>query len=148
MGAPKRTIPPNAITVHASCISLEGRALLIRGRSGSGKSSLALQMIGLGARLVADDRTCLWRAGARLMAAGPEAILGQIEARGVGILKAPVAPPCAVALIVDMDHDETERLPQFHTDHICGISLPVVRKIDAAHFPAALKLYLIEGRSA
>ncbi len=147
MHARRRTIPRDAITLHASCVALDGRALLIRGEAGSGKSSLALQMIALGAQLIADDRTCLWRADTRVMAAGPEAILGRIEARGVGILDAPVASPCAVALIADMDHGETDRLPPFHTDHICGIALPVARKVDAAHFPAALKLYLMQGRT-
>jgi HPr kinase/phosphorylase len=43
--------------LHASCIALEGRGLLILGPSGAGKSSLAIRMMALGASLVSDDRT-------------------------------------------------------------------------------------------
>ncbi|UXX84553.1 HPr kinase/phosphorylase [Roseovarius pelagicus] len=141
------TIPHDAVTIHASCVALDGLAVLIRGQAGSGKSGLALQMIALGAELVADDRTCLWRAGNMVMAASPPTILGRIEARGVGILAAPVAAPSPLALIADMDGTESERLPPFHTDHILGITLPLVKKITEAHFAAALTLYLKYGRT-
>ncbi|MFN3389305.1 MAG: HPr kinase/phosphorylase, partial [Allosphingosinicella sp.] len=46
-------------TVHASCVAIGGRAVLIAGRSGSGKSDLALRLIDRGARLVSDDYTIL-----------------------------------------------------------------------------------------
>jgi len=52
-----RSDPTQENVLHASCVCLEGRAVLIRGASGSGKSGLALQLIALGAALVADDRT-------------------------------------------------------------------------------------------
>jgi HPr kinase/phosphorylase len=42
--------------VHGSVVSLAGRGMLILGASGSGKSALALRLIGRGAALVADDR--------------------------------------------------------------------------------------------
>ena len=58
------TVPSHGETiVHASCVARDGRAVLIRGASGSGKSGLALQLMALGAGLVADDRTRLWREG-------------------------------------------------------------------------------------
>ena len=44
----------------------DGRGLLILGPSGAGKSALALQLIALGARLVADDRTDRDRARRRV----------------------------------------------------------------------------------
>ena len=43
------------LTVHGTTVARAGRAVLILGASGTGKSALALQMIALGARLVADD---------------------------------------------------------------------------------------------
>ena len=49
--------------IHASAVALDGRALLIVGPSGSGKSALALRMMAHGATLVSDDLVEI-RAGA------------------------------------------------------------------------------------
>ena len=57
------------------------------GPSGAGKSALALQLLALGAELVADDRTDIIRQGDHLIADVPQAIAGMIEARGMGILE-------------------------------------------------------------
>ena len=43
-----------AVLLHASCVAVAGRAVLITGPSGSGKSSLALTLLAHGAALVAD----------------------------------------------------------------------------------------------
>jgi serine kinase of HPr protein (carbohydrate metabolism regulator) len=58
-------------TVHATCVAIDGRGILIRGRSGAGKSDLALRLIDRGARLVSDDYTILAASGGRLRAAAP-----------------------------------------------------------------------------
>ncbi len=134
--------------LHASTVALGARAVLIRGASGAGKSALALQLMAHGAALVADDRTRLWIARGEVMADAPDTIRGMIEARGVGILAAVPAGPQPVRLIVDMDKAETERLPPMRQEPLLGISLPVVRKIEAPHFPAAILLYLSSGREA
>jgi len=131
-----------AQTLHATTVAINGRAALIRGASGSGKSGLALQLLALGADLVADDRTVVWADGATLWADAPDTIRGQIEARGVGILRSPAAGPCAVALVVDMDEIEAERLPEGREVRLMGIPLPVINKSESAHFPAALAVYL------
>lgn len=55
--------------LHASCVALDGRGLLILGPSGSGKSALALELMALGADLVADDRTEIEGQGPDLVAA-------------------------------------------------------------------------------
>lgn len=132
--------------IHASCVAAQGRAALIRGGSGSGKSGLALRLIALGAALVADDRTRLWLAGDEIMADSPETIRGRIEARGVGILAAPPAGATPVGLVVDMDEAETERLPPMRETEILGRRLPLVLRSDMAHFPAAVLLHLTRGR--
>lgn len=131
-----------AQTLHATTVAINGRAALIRGASGSGKSGLALQLLALGAELVADDRTVVWADGETLRADAPDTIRGQIEARGVGILRSPAAGPCAVTLVVDMDEVETERLPERREVRLLGIPLPVINKSESAHFPAALAVYL------
>jgi serine kinase of HPr protein (carbohydrate metabolism regulator) len=47
----------SAETLHASTVASDGRAVLITGPSGSGKSDLALRLIDRGFALVSDDRT-------------------------------------------------------------------------------------------
>jgi len=132
--------------LHASCVAHKGRAVLILGRSGSGKSALALQLMALGATLVADDRTVVSRQGERLMASTPEHIKGLIEARGVGILKAEAAGPTPVALAVDLETVETARLPEARETEILGQSVPLLGAVSAPHFPAAILQMLACGR--
>lgn len=141
------TSPPTSgeVILHATCVAHSGRAVLIRGASGRGKSGLALQLLALGAGLVADDRTRLWVAEGRVMADAPETIRGQIEARGMGILRLPSTGPQPLALIVDLDAETTERMPSLIHADLLGQSVPLVKKADHAHFPAAVLLYLIHG---
>jgi HPr kinase/phosphorylase len=133
---------------HATTIACAGRGALITGASGSGKSGLAIQMLALGADLIADDRTRLWRVEGAIMADVPEAISGQIEARGVGILAAPAGGPVPIALVIDMDRVEPERLPPARMTRIMDVDLPLIRKVENPCFPAAILLYLKGGRIA
>lgn len=142
--SPADPAPP----LHATTVAHAGRAALIRGASGSGKSGLALQLLALGARLVADDRTLLHRAGDQVIADTPTPLLGRIEARGVGILATPPAGPTPVAVIIDMDVPETDRLPPPREAELRGVILPLLRKVDMPHFPAAIMAYLEHGRLA
>ena len=131
--------------LHATAVALEGRALLILGPSGAGKSSLALQLMALGAGLVSDDRTIITLRNGHPVAAALDAIRGRIEARGIGILVADPAPPCPVALVADLALAETERLPPPRHFDLLGVAIPLVHRIDSAHFPAALMQYLRGG---
>ena len=149
MSQPHPPLPPcETLTVHASTVAYEGRAVLITGASGTGKSGLALQLMALGAELVSDDCTILTRDGESLIASAPEAIQGQIEARFVGILKAPATAPTALALLVNLDTIESERLPPLRTEPLMGILFPSVHKSEGSHFPAAILQYLKQGRIA
>lgn len=139
---------PNPTLLHATTVASGGQAVLIRGASGSGKSSLALQLLAYGADLVADDQTQIWAEDGGVMATVPDTILGQIEARGVGILRAPAAGPQPVSLVVDCDAIETERLPPLRTTRLLDVTLPVIGKSASPHFPAAILLYLRHGRLA
>lgn len=132
--------------LHASAVALGRRGLLILGRSGSGKSSLALELMALGACLVADDRTVVRAVGGHVVASCPPSIRGRIEARGVGILAAEAASEVPLVLAVDMDRAETERLPPNRSLEILGVRLPLLHKSDSRHFPAALLQYLRAGR--
>ncbi|WP_428547450.1 HPr kinase/phosphorylase [Profundibacter sp.] len=135
------------IVVHASCVAVEGKGVLVIGPSGSGKSALCLQLMAMGATLVADDRTELISGDSGTLARAPETIDGLIEARGVGLL---AADSCVarVMLVVDMEQVETDRLPPHRTYNLLGQKAPLLHKVEAAHFPAAILQYLKGGRSA
>lgn len=138
-----------AEVLHATCVAVEGRGLLILGPSGSGKSALALQLMSRGAVLVSDDRTRVTREDDRLVAKCPTPDLsGLIEARGIGLLRAPALASVPLALAVDLGQAETDRLPPYRHVTILGVSLSLVLQVQNDHFPDALMLYLRHGRQA
>ncbi len=133
--------------IRGSCVAVGGAAVLVCGASGSGKSALALQLMAHGAALVADDATVLRRRCGALVACSPDNIRGRIEARGVGILRAPASGGALVRLAINMDMVETRRLPPHRGCRILGVDLPLLHKVESAHFPAAVWHYLKGGRS-
>lgn len=136
------------MTLHATCVAVDDKGLLIMGPSGAGKSSLALQMMGLGARLVADDRVDLVRRGDALFATCPVPLLGLIEARGLGILRADPLPEARIMLIADLSHRPAARLPPHRTFLLHGCEIDLVDAEPNAHFSASLVHYLRHGRAA
>jgi serine kinase of HPr protein (carbohydrate metabolism regulator) len=113
-------------TLHASCVAIGGRAVLIEGLSGSGKSDLALRLIDRGAVLVSDDYTVVRRDGTQARAAPGPNIDGTIEVRGVGLVRMPHSSDVPIAMIVSLNAD-VERLPDAPmTRSIAGIAVPVV----------------------
>ena len=131
--------------LHASTVAFGDRAVLIRGGSGTGKSGLALQLMAIGADLVADDQTALYVEEDRLWAQAPQTIAGLIEARGVGLLIAQ-SRAAPVTLVVDLDRTETQRLPALRHVSYLGLTIPCLYKVDAPAWPAAILQYLKRGR--
>ncbi len=76
----------SAETMHASTVAIEGRAVLITGASGSGKSDLTLRLLDRGFTLVSDDQTIVKKTGTKLCASAPPIIKGKLEIRGIGIV--------------------------------------------------------------
>ncbi|MEC4595049.1 MULTISPECIES: HPr kinase/phosphorylase [Nitrospirillum] len=134
------------IRVHATCVSVGGAGVLLRGPSGSGKSDLALRLVDAGALLVADDQVDLVAdpTGTLLTATAPECLAGLIEVRGLGILPAPATPSAFVRLVVDLvDRDAVSRLPDPAAVTLAGVAVPRVALWPfAASAPAALRLAL------
>jgi HPr kinase/phosphorylase len=116
--------------------------VLIRGKSGAGKSDLALRLIDGGAELVADDY-CEAVAGSGVLTVNaPAAIAGKLEMRGFGIIKLPARGSTPVGLVVDLAPErEIERLPEATTCMIEGVALHRVA-IDAFSASAAAKVRL------
>jgi serine kinase of HPr protein (carbohydrate metabolism regulator) len=113
--------------VHGTAVAIEGRAVLLRGPSGSGKSDLALRLIDAGARLVADDQTELARVGDGIVVRPPATIVGLIEVRGIGILRLEPLMEAPLALLADLVQPETvERLPMPRFEPVLGLDLPLI----------------------
>ena len=127
--------------IHATTVEQDGRALLLVGPSGSGKSDLALRLLDRGYRLVSDDRTLLRKDGTRLVASAPATIAGRMEVRGIGIVSVEAAPDSPVVLVVDLS-GEGERLPEdgAHRTYL-GVAIPLVA-MDARAASAAAKVAL------
>tara|TARA_A100001391_G_scaffold7621_4_gene4875 strand:+ start:15893 stop:16327 length:435 start_codon:yes stop_codon:yes gene_type:complete len=111
------------ILANASCVAIDGRALIIEGQPGTGKSSLALALIETGAQLIGDDGVTLDTKGDRLIAAPPPRIAGLIEVRGVGLVTLPTtSAPVALAIVLTED---APRLPEGPSEASwCGITVP------------------------
>lgn len=112
---------------HATTVELSGVAVMLRGRSGAGKSDLAIRLIDAGARLVADDQTVLVRRGDALWAMPPASIAGKLEVRGLGIAPVPAVAEAPLGLVVDLvAAGDVERLPAPATAAYLGVDLPLI----------------------
>jgi serine kinase of HPr protein (carbohydrate metabolism regulator) len=113
--------------IHATAVAFDGRAVLLRGASGAGKSDLALRLIDAGARLVADDQSQLCRRGDALIVRSPRGISGMIEVRGLGIMRVEPLAEAPVVMLVDLvPREHVERLPERRREAILGVALPLV----------------------
>jgi serine kinase of HPr protein (carbohydrate metabolism regulator) len=124
--------------IHATAIALDGRAALILGPPGAGKSDLALRCILQGAwidgrhcltTLVADDQVIVDRSGGGLVARAHDAIAGRIEVRGLGIVAVPSVPAAEIGLAVELAAQApVERLPAPQPSWtILGAEVPLLR---------------------
>ena len=121
------------LAIDGTAVAIGDVALLLTGRSGSGKSDLALRLIDGGARLIADDRVEIVIIGDRLCCRAPGAmppeLRGRIEARGIGILPVPfVEGAIPLQWAVELVPPEAvERLPAAENRSFLGHAVPVLR---------------------
>lgn len=118
--------------VHATAIQLDGKGILLRGPSGSGKSLLALYLLdvfgsrGRDAVLISDDRVDLEIDGASIRLYAPNAIVGLIELRGHGIVSRPHRSGKRLDLVVDLV-PTLERMPEEHDFKVRLLGLEIAR---------------------
>jgi serine kinase of HPr protein (carbohydrate metabolism regulator) len=135
----------SAETVHASTVATDGRAVVILGPSGSGKSDLALRLLDRGFTLVSDDQTVVKKDGERLVASAPPNIAGKLEIRGIGIVDMETVTNIPVALLVELT-SEIQRLPDESRERpLLGVKLPLI-SIDAMTASAPSKVALALDR--
>jgi serine kinase of HPr protein (carbohydrate metabolism regulator) len=135
----------SAETVHASAVAVDGRAVLITGPSGSGKSDLALRLLDRGFTLVSDDQTIVKKDGEKLLASAPATIAGKLEIRGIGIIDVERVENVPVALLIELTSD-IPRLPDDSRERpILGVKLPLIT-IDAMTASAPSKVALALDR--
>ncbi|MEL7464965.1 MAG: HPr kinase/phosphatase C-terminal domain-containing protein [Pseudomonadota bacterium] len=129
---------------RGTAVAIDGRGLLILGPSGAGKSALALDLIAMGAILIADDVVRIERIGDQLVMSVPDTGRGVIEARGIGLLRTPAAGPTRLTLALDLGEREDTRLPAPLRWTRQGLSAPLLRRPSALQ-PAAIRAAVLSG---
>ena len=115
------------IAHQATAVAIGGRAILIEGAPGTGKSSLALALIDRGAVLIGDDAVMLEAVGATLLASPHPRVTGLIEVRNLGLATMPVASAVAVALVLILDPAAPRHIETADSVERTGVSLPMIR---------------------
>ena len=96
-------------SVHGVLMNIFGVGVLIRAKSGMGKSEIALELIKKGHILIADDRVDIARIHNKIIGESPELLKDMLEIRGLGIINvtqmfgiAASAPRCELKLVIDL----------------------------------------------
>jgi HPr kinase/phosphorylase len=150
--------PQKLELVHATAVAIDGSAVLIIGKSGSGKSDIALRLIDRGALLISDDIVRVDGTAVPPTLHPAPNIAGKIEIRGVGIISAPHVEDIPLRLVVNLDA-MVERLPSGRQTHsTAGFDIPTINLVafeasapikieyalrslvDAAIFPVATQI--------
>ena len=111
---------------QASCVAIDGRAVLIEGPPGIGKSSLALALIDRGAQLIGDDSVMLTAVAGRLYAQPHPNTRGLIEVRNIGLLSFPVCERATAALVIRLTKDAPRFIEAAQTVEMNEFILPMI----------------------
>ena len=129
-----------SIMVHGSLMDVYGVGLLYTGKSGIGKSEIALDLVERGHRLVADDVVKITRAAPDVLIGNSSELLGHhMEIRGIGIIdieelfgiraiRLQKRIEVEVNLTLWSETEEYERLGlEDKKTKVLGVEIPIVR---------------------
>ncbi len=131
--------------LHATCVAFGPSGVLILGKSGSGKSALALQLMAFGADLVADDQVEISLQDGVILARCPDSLKGKVEAYGMGVLGANCVDRALISVVIDMNHIEKTRMPPLRRKCLLGIDIALLHSVASPSFPAAVLQYVKGG---
>lgn len=137
-----------SLCIHASCVAIDGRGVLLAGASGAGKSDLALRLIDGGGKLVADDQVQLHVEDGRLVASPPSQLEGLLEIRFAGLIRLPFEKNVPIELVIDLvpDGEGLDRLPLPRTVSFLDCPLNCLKLPGAAaSTPAIIRAVLCHG---
>lgn len=125
--------------VHGTAVAIDGHGVMMLGRSGSGKSDLALRLVDRGALLISDDAVVVDFTRERPVLSAAPNIESKLEIRGVGICTVASTDSAPLRLLVDLEA-KPERLPHERgTRALLGFDVPVAN-IVPFEASAAIKL--------
>lgn len=116
--------------IHATLVRMGKKGVLLIGKSGSGKSDLALRLIeNKKAQLAADDVVEVFEQEKKLMGRAPKNLQGLLEVRNVGIVNYPFTEQTSVDMVVELKETlaEIPRMPTRQKELILGLE---INKID------------------
>ena len=112
--------------IQATAICYKKKAALIEGPAGVGKTSLALQLIERGAKLIGDDCVSIFIKNNKLYCKAKEELEGVVEVRGLGLVAGlKVAKATPVLCVIRLHKKPTERLPKPKTISLLNKKIPV-----------------------
>jgi HPr kinase/phosphorylase len=128
------------LVVHGSLVDVYGVGVLLVGRSGIGKSEIALDLIERGHRLVADDVVMITRKGEGiLMGVGTDLVKHFMEIRGLGLIDVrsmfgirAIRYQKRVEIVIELeewksDHDYTRTGLEDQTVGLMEVEIPMVK---------------------
>ena len=128
------------IVVHGSLVDVYGVGIMITGRSGIGKSEIALDLVERGHRLVADDVVMVTRKGEGiLIGAGTDLVKHFMEIRGLGLIDVQsmfgiraIRFQKRVEVVIELEEwvqneDYTRTGLDYQTFTILGVDVPLVK---------------------
>ena len=108
---------------NVTAVAVDGRALLIAGEAGSGKSSLALALIDRGATLIGDDGLLIDDEGGFPLACPPKTTKGLLEVRNVGLVEFPTCE-APVSMVLQLTTLAPRYPMELATTALGGVAVP------------------------